>query len=214
LTEPLVRLQTLADGTAVLVRPLLYSDRLEIASAFEQLSPASRRKRFISPPEHLNDNDLEYLTNIDYHDHFALVAFAEDEPGRPGIAVARYIRDPQDAEAAEVAVTVIDSHQRRGVGTLLLLLLADIAVHRGVRTFVSYVRWDNVGAVAGLTEYGARIHPDEPGVARVEIDLPDPVRVVDDRLARRVLTAFARHLREAVERIPVVASPFDRHRRP
>lgn len=207
----MVHHHVLDDGTRVLVRPLLYSDRFEIAAAFEKLSPASRRMRFFSPPDHLDDGDLEYLTNIDYQDHVALAAFAEDEPGAPGVAVARYIRDPHDPDAAEVAVTVLDAYQRRGLGTLLLVLLADVAVGRGVRTFVSYVRWDNVDAVEGLTDFGARIRPDEPGVARVEIDLPAPVETLDDRFVHRLLHEFGRLVRGAVERIPAVSGSLDRH---
>lgn len=213
LTASMTHHHTLEDGTAVLVRPLLYSDRLELAAAFQELSPAARRMRFLHPPDHLDERDLEYLTNLDYFDHFALAAFAEDEPGRPGIAVARYIRDPEDAGTAEVAVTVLDAYQRRGLGTLLLIALADLAVERGVRTFVSYVRWDNVNAVVGLTDFGARIRPDEPGVARVEIDLPTTISDLDDRFARRILTAFAHQVRGAVAWIPVVAGPLQRPRR-
>jgi RimJ/RimL family protein N-acetyltransferase len=204
LAESMTQHSTLADGTKVMVRPLLYGDRFELADAFEQLSMSARRMRFFMPPEHLDEGNLEYLTNLDYHDHFAWAAFAEDEPGRPGIGVARYIRVRDAPEAAEVAVTVLDAYQRRGLGTLLLRLLADVAADKGVRTFISYVRWDNVGAVAGLADEGARINPDEPGVARIEIDLPTPGAAYEDRVLRRVLHTFAQYLREVLERFPIV----------
>jgi GNAT superfamily N-acetyltransferase len=37
-----------------------------------------------------------------------------------GVGIARYIRDAEDPQAAEVAVTVLDHWQRRGLGTELL----------------------------------------------------------------------------------------------
>ena len=64
-----------------------------------------------------------------------------------GIGVARYLRDPTDPAIAEVAVTVMDDHQRRGVGTLLTRALGEVAAERGIHTFVSYVQWGNDLAV-------------------------------------------------------------------
>ncbi|MFI5042045.1 MAG: GNAT family N-acetyltransferase [Acidimicrobiales bacterium] len=162
---------TLKDGTKVLIRPLLYSDREQLAVRFHQLSHDSRRLRFLSAPEDLTDEDLEYLTNLDYHDHFALAAFAADEPGAPGIAVGRYIRTTGDPTVAEAAVTVMDRYQRRGLGTLLVRLLAEAAEPDGVTTFVAFVSWDNADALEALRRFGALITAEEPGIARVELDL-------------------------------------------
>jgi GNAT superfamily N-acetyltransferase len=201
--------QTLADGTAVLIRPLLYSDRFALAAAFNELSPHTRRLRFFNPPEHLDDDDLDYLTNIDFHQHVALAAFAREATGQPGVAVARYIRDARSEDAAEVAVTVADAYQRRGIGSLLLRLLADLAAERGIRTFVYYVLWDNVEAMMGLADVGARVEPDEPGVARIEIDLPAAPEA-DSRRIGGVLRAFVDLLRTAaagIERTAGAAAP-------
>lgn len=54
---------------------------------------------------------LRYLTDIDHHDHEALVAL--DLGGR-GVGVARYIRHPADPQAAEPAVAIVDDWHRRG----------------------------------------------------------------------------------------------------
>jgi GNAT superfamily N-acetyltransferase len=192
----------LTDGTAVLVRPLVHGDRDALAAGFEKLSEAGRHLRFFNPPAHLQDRDLEYLTNIDYHDHFAFAAFAEDEPGRPGIGVGRYIRVADAPESAEVAVTVLDEYQRRGLGTLLLRHLAEVAADNGIKTFLNYVLWQNADIVAGLADEGARITPEEPGIARIEIDLPMPVDDTRDPLFRRLLHLFAQHLRDVRELLP------------
>jgi len=174
LADSMSAVHALKDGTRALIRPLLYSDRWELAVRFQQLSLDSRRLRFLSAPEQLSDADLEYLTNLDYHDHFALAAFATDEPGAPGIGVARYIRTQDQPALAEAAVTVVDRYQRRGLGTLLLTLLAEVGVGKGVTAFVAFVRWENIAPLNGLQEAGARITAEEPGIARVELDLPGP----------------------------------------
>lgn len=199
--ESMAQVHTLADGTRVLVRPLLPGDRAELAAGYEQLSPASRRRRFFATPDRLSEHVLDYLTNLDYRTHFAWAAFALDEPDSPGIAVARYICDHRDATVAEIAVTVLDRYQHRGLGTLLTQLLADVAVRNGVRSFVSYVLWENAEAVARLRDEGARISPAEPGMARIEIDLPAPPDTVPDTTVHHILSAVADGVRQLLARL-------------
>jgi GNAT superfamily N-acetyltransferase len=189
----------LADHCRVLVRPLQLSDRHELAIGYEHLSAEARRLRFFTAPSRLSDADLEYLTNLDYHDHFAWAAFAIDERGQPGIGVARYIRDPTQPDHAEVAVTVLDDYQRRGLGTLLLEMLADHARRNGITTFVSHILWDNREILETLAAAGARIEPEEPGVARVAIEIPAPESPTLAGLVRAALRAFGRATRELLE---------------
>ena len=183
--------RALRGGMRVLIRPLLYSDRQELALRYRQLSPESRRLRFFLPPSDLDARQLDYLTNLDYDGHFAWAAFAIDEPGQPGIGVARYVREDADPHKAEAAVTVLDAYQGRGLGTLLLVLLAERASTKGVRTFVLHVLWDNVGVVDPLRELGARVEAKEPGVARIEVDLPATEPAPSEGLVRRLLTAIS-----------------------
>jgi len=185
----------LADGGRVLVRRIVPEDREAIASGYRQLSSLSRHTRFFSPPDELEDKDLDYLTVLDYYDHYAIGAFMLDEPGEPGVAVARYIRDRDDPTQAEVAVTVLDRYQRRGIGTLLTRLLADVASRNDVRTFVYYVLWENDEMIEMLREEGARVTPDEPGVALIELDLPESGDELPDRTVRQVLRSIANRVR-------------------
>ena len=78
----------------------------------------------------LSEAMVRYLTDVDHHDHEAVVALdaATDE----GVGVARYVRDPERPTRAEAAVTVTDDWQGRGLGTLLLELLAVRAREEGV----------------------------------------------------------------------------------
>jgi GNAT superfamily N-acetyltransferase len=171
LAESMTSVHHLADDTRVMIRPLLPSDRAAVAAGFESLTPRSRRLRFFSSGAGLSEAQLDYLVNVDYRNHFALAAFALDESGQPGIGVARFIRLADRPSAAEAAVTVLDSHQGRGVGTLLLAELAGIAQERGIGTFVAYVLTENAEWLSYLREIGAETFREEPGVTRVEFAL-------------------------------------------
>jgi GNAT superfamily N-acetyltransferase len=196
---------------------LLYGDRSQLAAGFAALSRRSRRLRFFEAPDELDSDDLEYLTNIDYEDHFACVALLPDEPTRDGtrvgtvlgtgVGVGRYIREEDNPTFAEVAVTVLDEYQRRGIGTLLTSTLSDIAVQKGIKTFVSYIRWENQGAIDRLVADGARVAPSEPGVARVELDLPRASDELPDPYLHRILGAFASCLANLRDMPPLSRMP-------
>jgi GNAT superfamily N-acetyltransferase len=196
LVEEMSRREVLSDGQPVLVRPLLYGDRFELAAGFTELSPRSRRHRFFNVPEELDDAELEYLTNLDYRDHFACAAVLEDGLVPKGVGVARYVREDDDPTVAEVAVTVLDAYQRRGIGTLLTRTLGEVAAENGIRSFVNYVQWANAAAIDLLTDEESRITPAEPGVARIEVALPARVADVPDSYLHRVIHAYAARLRE------------------
>jgi len=195
LAESMTRRHVLADGEQILIRPLLYGDRFELAAGFTDLSLRSRQFRFFSPPDELDADELEYLTNLDYRDHFACAATLVGGAVPKGIGVGRYVREDEDPAVAEVAVTVLDDYQRRGVGTLLTRTLADVAVGNGIRSFVSYVRWENAAAIELMTDEGARVSPAEPGIARVEIGLPARVDELPDPYVHRILAGFAARVR-------------------
>src|SRR5512133_1850778 len=99
-----------SDGTQLYVRHVKPSDKELIAKAWLELSPRSQYQRFLAPKPVLTQSDLRYLTEIDGHDHVALIALRLHEQNRL-VAVARYVRLKDDPEAAEVAVTVADAMQ-------------------------------------------------------------------------------------------------------
>ncbi len=178
----------LADGGRILVRPIVPSDRAELAEAVTKLSPRSRRLRFFQGKDELSDEELRYLTDIDYHDHFAWVARDPDADGQPGVGVARYVRLPGDGDVAEPAVTVLDDYQHRGIGSLLFALLAAAAVDNGIRRFRGYVLDDNLALLESLD---ADIRHEEPGVATVDIPLPLDAGLYPSETLRRLLKGVA-----------------------
>jgi RimJ/RimL family protein N-acetyltransferase len=162
---------TARDGTQLYVRHVKPGDRELIAAAWLQLSEESQRKRFLAPKPRLTGSDLRYLTEIDGHDHVALIAVRLHEPNRL-VAVARYVRLREDPEVAEVAVTVADSMQGQTIGTKLGILLADEARGRGIKRFSASILSDNVPALRLMSTLSDRLEGHtEHGVRDVVADL-------------------------------------------
>ena len=178
---------TLRDGTRALIRTIRAEDKEALVDGLGRLSPESRYRRFLRPVTTLNERELKYLTEIDYTNHYAWVAMGIDEPGEPGLGVARYIRDPLDPEVAEAAVAVVDDYQGKGIGSMLLRVLVAAAQENGIRTFRGWVLGDNVNVLRPLERIGARRKPDH-GVLRIEVDLAE---VYDGSSVQEALRAVA-----------------------
>jgi len=165
---------TLKDGSRVLVRPAVPADRELLVAGFERLSPESRYRRFFAPMRTLSPALLDYLMSMDYVDHFAWAALSAEPAldGKPvGAGVSRYIRltDPQ---AAEMAVTVVDDWQGKGLGRILLDALVLEALENGIERFEGDVLVENRPMQELLRRTGARFQTGGPGVLRFSIDLP------------------------------------------
>lgn len=134
----------------IAIRPIRPEDRDGLAASFERLSPESRYLRFFSPVTRLSSAQLEYLTDVDHHDHEALVAVEAAEGDIVG--VARFVRT--DDGVAEPAVVVVDDWQGRGVGAGLLDALARRAREEDVHTFAAVVLAHNEAAMGALRRLG------------------------------------------------------------
>ncbi len=178
-----------ADGLELLLRPLRSDDKRRLASGFEQLSPESRYRRFFAPLASLNEQDLRYLTEIDHHDHEALTAI--DPENGMIVGVARYVRRDDPTEA-EVAVTVGDPWQGRGVATALLQELVGRAREEGIENFVAVVMSDNTDALElfrHLAPRGSHTRRSASGHTELVMALPDPERFGDSTLGRALRAA-------------------------
>ena len=135
----------LPNGTRVRLRFIAPSDQALLARGFAQLSPQSRRQRFLVPKSRLSDAELRQLTDVDGHDHVAIVAVLADDPSQLA-AVGRFVRDPQRRDEAEVAITVGDALQGMGLGRTIGIALADIGKSLGIRRFTASLLGTNMAA--------------------------------------------------------------------
>jgi GNAT superfamily N-acetyltransferase len=177
---PLARLP-FVEGIAI--RPIGPGDRAALEAGFDRLSDESRYLRFFAPVSRLSESQLRYLTDVDHHDHEALVAI--EEATGEALGVARYVRT--GPEEAEPAVVVVDDWQGKGIGSALLDGLADRAREEGVRTFVAPVLAHNRAAIAALDHLG-------------DMDVAHHGQEVELRIALREAPGAAPSLRAALRR--------------
>jgi GNAT superfamily N-acetyltransferase len=162
----------LRDGSRVRLRQGHRSDKKLLLKGFERLSPGSRYQRFLSARPELSEEMLRYLTEIDHHDHEAIAAL-EEKTGE-GIGVARYVRNLERSDTAEVAVTVIDDWQQKGLGTLLLQVLGARARAEGIRSFTALMLGSNQEMMDVLKALGpVRIVDQELGTIEIEMPIPE-----------------------------------------
>jgi RimJ/RimL family protein N-acetyltransferase len=166
-------IERLPDGARVLIRPIRPDDKGLLADGLRRLSPESAQRRFLTPKRSFSRAELRYLTEVDSRDHVALVVENPTDPVRRVIAVARFVRLQDDPEAADVAFTVADDWQGRGLGSLLGEKLAAEARLLGIRRFTATMASDNVPAhrlMAKLTAHLEQRHAGG-GVDELVLDL-------------------------------------------
>jgi GNAT superfamily N-acetyltransferase len=179
----------LNDGSQVLVRQVHRDDAPILEEGFSRLSAESRRLRFLAEKQRLTPAELRYFTHIDHHDHEAIGARAVTD-GR-GVGVARFVRDRQDPEVAEVAIAVVDDWQQKGLASVLLSRLFMRAREEGILRFTALVAEDNEGVVALLHDLGAdvRVVGHDSGTISYEIT---PARNGRGTELQHLLRAFGR----------------------
>jgi GNAT superfamily N-acetyltransferase len=151
----------LRNGYVVLIRPVRPSDADLLLAGFARLSLRSRYARFLTAKTELTPDEVRYFTHVDHYDHDAVGAI-DPLTGR-GVGIARFVRSGTETQDAEVAITVVDEWQRRGVGTALLTRLAERARRVGIFSFTAVVAADNV-AMIGLLRRG------HPGIELTGVD--------------------------------------------
>lgn len=175
----------LRDGSRVEIRPITPDDSELLRDAFADLSERSRYLRFQAPMPNLSERQLSYLSSVDHHDHEALVAL-DPETGAL-VGVARYVR-VQDG-VAEVAVTVADDWQGRGLGTELLDRLVVRAREEDVERFSALVLAENAEVMRLLDRLG---DAERRAVgSQVELDIALPETGGSDERIRSLLRGAA-----------------------
>ncbi|WGW10730.1 bifunctional GNAT family N-acetyltransferase/acetate--CoA ligase family protein [Saxibacter everestensis] len=158
----------LRDGGTAHLRPIRPEDASAVQDFHVAQSEESIYLRFFAPLPRLPKRDLERFTNVDHRDRVAFVVTI----GEQIVGIGRY--DRIDEKQAEVAFNIADSHQSRGLGSVLLEHLAAAARERGIRQFRAEVLPQNSAMLKVFTEAGYEVtRRFDDGVVDVHFDV-DP----------------------------------------
>jgi len=159
----------LPDGARLHVRAIEPSDKGAVLDAFDRLGAVGRYQRFLAPIRRLPPAQLAFFTEVDHHDHEALIARAW--PTCEVVGVARYVR-LDGTDAAEFAIAVVAGWRRRGAGRAILDLLVARARAEGIAQMTGSFLAGNVAVPALAQRYGPlRWRPIDGGVLELDVDL-------------------------------------------
>ena len=161
-----------------------------------QFSAETLYRRFLSVRTP-NETLLAYLFEVDYVDHFVWVVI--DGIDGPVVADARFVRDQDDPNLAEIAFTVADAYQGRGLGRLLFAALVVAARADGIKRFHARVLADNVASRALLDHLGAAWEREELGIVATTADVPAPKDLAVKLPALKQISDVARQVIEVFD---------------
>ena len=179
----------LRSGDIVLVRPVRADDAPALARAYANLGEQSRYRRFFTLIPELPASTLAKATDVDHTDHEALVAV----PLRSAeiVGECRFIRSAEHRDTADLAVTVVDAWQRRGVASALLDRLSERAVEVGIEFFTAEVLAENRAVLAMLSRMGGVETTSEGSTVTARITIVEPPQQAEEQV-RGLLTAAGR----------------------
>lgn len=144
--------ELLRDGSPIEIRALRLEDEAAMLAAIGQTSAQSLQRRFFVMKRHFSDKERAYFMDVDFRNHVAIVALA-DEAGRKAIVGGgRYI--VFEPGRAEMAFVVVDAWQGRGVGSILMRHLIKIASDAGLKELTAEVLPENKAMIKVFGKFG------------------------------------------------------------
>jgi len=147
---------------------------------FYSHSPATIYQRYFAHLKSLPRETVQQMVTMDYCGTMAIVGEIPCKGGTRLIAVARYYRDPS-CNWAEVAVTVHEDFQRRGIATFLLQQLAKVAAQHSIVGFKADVLSQNTGMLKTFFKVASHVQTDiEGGVVAVRFELKNVAKAGEE----------------------------------
>ena len=118
--------KTLKDNFEVKFRPIKPSDEDMMRRLFYEFSDEAKFLRYFRPVKIMPHKQMQPYVNIDYIDTISIVGIIGDRESEKIIAEGRYARD-SEANAYEMAFTVDEAYQGKGIASFMLDYLISIA---------------------------------------------------------------------------------------
>jgi acetyltransferase len=159
---------TLADGTAIFVRPVRPEDEPLYGPFFAAVTPQDLRMRFFAPVKEFGHAFTARFTQIDYGRAMAFVAI-EESSGKLLGSVRLHAN--ADYDTGEYAILVRSDLKGRGLGLLLMQMIIEYARAEGIATIEGQVLRENTSMLSMCRQLGFQIaaDPDDVGICVVKL---------------------------------------------
>lgn len=132
---------------------VLPHNKKQISYGLRDMSPESIRYRFLGTKKEFTEKELEYLTVVDGINHYA-IGIEERDNLKRGVAIIRLVRSSEAPQEAEIAITIIDDYQKKGLGIFLLDLMILAASERNIERLSFTFLPSNEGIVRLIEKVG------------------------------------------------------------
>lgn len=158
----------LIDHTKVTIRPVKPTDEPLLQDFFYSHSDETIYRRYFRSVRAMPHATAQTLVNVDYKDTMALVATLGAIGFERIIGVGRYGAETDRPGMVEVAFTVHEDYQSKGLGAILVKRLEDYACRKGFKGVSGYLFQDNTAMLKIFAKQGPYHGEDfEDGILRV-----------------------------------------------
>jgi ribosomal protein S18 acetylase RimI-like enzyme len=142
----------LGNGSQIEIRSLRPEDEHDMLAAVGRTSAQSLQRRFFAVKRGFSEKERDFFMNIDFRNHVALVALAQEDGRSVIVGGGRYI--VFEPGRAEMAFVVVDAWQGRGIGSLLMRHLTEIAGNTGLQELTAEVLPENTAMLKVFGKFG------------------------------------------------------------
>ena len=144
--------ELLRDGSQIEIRALRREDEADMLAAIEKTSAQSLQRRFFVMKRHFSDKERAFFLDVDFKNHVAIVAIADEAGHKVIVGGGRYI--VFEPGRAEMAFVVIDTWQGRGIGSILMRHLTKVASDAGLEELTAEVLPENTAMIKVFRKFG------------------------------------------------------------
>ena len=148
---------SLRDGDKILIRPIKPDDDKKVLELYHSLSPETIYFRFFAGRKNVPMKRVRQFTRVNYNKNFAVVIEyhgEEEEYIDKLVGIGRFVGNPLEQEKAEMSLVIMDHFQRRGIGSILINYLVQIAKERGIKIIQGIILAQNYKILKTLEKLG------------------------------------------------------------
>ena len=146
--------ELLRDGSQIDIRALRREDETDMLAAVGKTSAQSLQRRFFVMKRHFSDKERAYFMDVDFKNHVAIVALAEDASRKVNVGSGRYI--VFEPGRTEMAFMVVDAWHGGGLGSILMRHLVKFASDAGLQELTAEVLPGNAAMIKVFGKFGFR----------------------------------------------------------